>query len=275
MGANTELLLTTDSQRLRGFANMLYKENRAWWGTYRWWTNALIWPLLLGGLVANMLLVSSAFPMDITAEVARAGGTTAYVMQMGMSVFFEFGIQAIGIGVIILSHDLLIGERHNGVTEWILTKPVTRHAYILAKFIANATHILLFLITIPAFLTYVLLSLRLGAPFPVLSFCSGVGIMIVHSLFFLTLVLMLGVSLDSRPALLGIALGFLLGGNLLAGLVKPLIYLTPSSLPRVAALVAGGQVVRPELLWPPLLTTILWCGIFSCVALAKFRRAQF
>jgi hypothetical protein len=40
-------------------------------------------------------------------------------------------------GVIVLGQGLLVSERELGVIEWLLTKPVPRAAYVLAKLIAN------------------------------------------------------------------------------------------------------------------------------------------
>ena len=275
MATNFELQPVSELGWLRGFTNLLRKENRAWWGTRRWWINALIWSLILGGLVTNMIFVPSIVNLASPEEVATLGGQTAYVILMGLSVFFEFGILAIGIGLIILSQDLLIGERQSGVAEWILTKPVTRRAYVLAKLLTNAVNILLFLVVVPSLVTYTLFYLRMGAPFPLLPFMLGVSIMILHSLFYLTLTLMLGAFFTSRPPILGIALGFLLGGNLIAGLFKPLLYITPWSLAKVASLVASCQSVPPELLWPPVVASVLWCIVFVIAALSKFEKTEF
>lgn len=275
MANNMDFILVQEQPGLRGLTNLIYKEKSAWLKTRRWWINALIWPLILGGLVANMLLVSSAFNLDLTEEVIAAGGRTAYVISLGLSVFFEFGIQAIAIGVIILVNDLLVSERQSGVAEWILTKPVTRWAYILAKLLINAVFILLFLVIIPAIVTYSMLSFKLGALFPILPFTYGVSIMILHSLFYLTFVLMLGTIFNARSAILGIAIGFLLGSSLVTGLIKPLVYVLPTSLPKIAASVANNQSVPANLLWPPIVATMLWCLIFLFVARNQFDRTEF
>lgn len=275
MAANMEFICVKEKAHLRGLTNLIHKENGAWWKTRRWWINALIWPLILGGLVANMLLVSSTFNLELTDEVIAAGGRNAYVISLGLSVFFEFGIQAIAIGIIILSHDLLVGEKQNGVAEWILSKPVSRRAYILSKLLVNAVYILLFLIFIPAIATYSLLSYKLGALFPILPFTYGISIMILHSLFYLTFVMMLGTFFNARGGILGISLGFLLGSSLITSLIKPLLYITPASLSKLAALVAGNQAVPSHLLWPPLVSTIIWCLIFVFVARSKFERTEF
>jgi hypothetical protein len=97
----------------------------------------------------------------------------------------------------------------------------------------------------------------------------------VHTLFYLTLTVMLGTLFSSRPPILGVSLGVLLGGSLLVSFLKPLVYITPWIMSKTAALAASGQSVPPELLWPPLVSSVLWCLIFVLVALATFEKTEF
>jgi len=163
-------------------------------------------------------------------------------------VFFDFGLQAIGFGVIVLSFDLLISERENGVVEWMLTKPVTRRSIILAKFAAYGKFIILFLIFIPAIITYGMLSLKMDGFFPIAPYLAGVGIMILHSFFYLVLAIMLGTLTSSRMVVLGLSAGLLLGGSIFLGLVDVLKYVTPFSLANLATIVTGNQMISPGLL---------------------------
>lgn len=275
MAANLELQRLNEWDGLRGFNNLFLKESRAWLGTRRWWINALLWPVMMGALVANMVFIPTFVNMANPEEVANAGGATLYAVSLGLSVFFEFGIQVVGIGIIVLCQDLIVDEKQNGVMEWILAKPVARPAYLLAKLFANMVFILLFLVGLPSLLAYGLLSLRMGTPFPWLPFGVGVGIMSLHSLFYLTLTVMLGTFFSSRPPILGLALGVLLGGGLFAGLAKSLLYITPWSLSKMAALVASSQPVPYELLLYPLAATAIWCVVFAMMALANFKRTEF
>ena len=41
----------------RGFANLLRKENGEWWHTRRWWTQSLLWLLIINGILALALWV--------------------------------------------------------------------------------------------------------------------------------------------------------------------------------------------------------------------------
>lgn len=275
MAANLELQRVNEWNGLRGFANLFRKENRAWWGTRRWWVNALLWPIIICGLLANMLFVPTVANLATEADIARAGGLTAHILLMGLSVFFEFGTTALAIGTIVLSQDLIINEKQSGIAEWLLSKPIARRAYILAKLVANTLPALILLVGLPCALGYGLLSLRMGEPFPSTPFLSGVGIMTLHTLFYLTLTLMLGTIFNSRGPILAFALGSVLGGNMLGGLLKPLLYVTPWMLPKVASLTASSQALPPEFGVSPLVATALWCLIFILVTLAKFERTEF
>lgn len=275
MTTNLDFRRVRESDELRGFGNLLRKENRAWWGTRRWWVHALLWPALICGLLANMLFVPTIANLATEAEIASAGGLTAHIMLMGLSALFEFGTAALAIGTVILFQDLIISENQSGVTEWLLSKPITRRAYIVSKLVANTMSVLILLIGLPSVIGYGMLSLRMESLFPVLPFLSAVGVMSVHTCFYLTLTLMLGTLLNNRGLILGIGLGSALGGGLLGSLIQPLLYVTPWMLPKVASLIGNGQAVPAELGTTSLVTTILWSLLFILVALKKFEKTEF
>ena len=275
MAANLELERVKERNGLRGFSNLFRKENRAWWGTRRWWINALLWTVLLGGLTAIMLFASGEEVNEATeAEIAQAGGLIAYILSLGLNVFFQFGVPVLAIGTVILAQDLIIGEKQSGVAEWLLSKPVTRRAYVLAKVAANALAVFALLVGLPSVVAYGMLSLRMGAPFPVAPFLSATGIMAVHTLFYLTLTLMLGTIFDNSGPILGIALASVLCGGMLGGFIKPLLYVTPWMLPKGALLTATGQAIPAEMGIASLVATALWSVVFIFVAFAKFEKME-
>ncbi|MCD6345659.1 MAG: hypothetical protein J7M17_08695, partial [Anaerolineae bacterium] len=86
MAANLELERVNEWAGLRGFSNLFRKENEAWWGTRRWWINALLWTVLLGGLTAIMLFASGEEVNNATeAEITQAGGLIAYILSLGLN----------------------------------------------------------------------------------------------------------------------------------------------------------------------------------------------
>lgn len=275
MSANTELNQVHEMPKFRGFSNLFLKENRAWWNTRRWWINAILWPVILCGLMSNILFVPTIAQLAPEAEVANAGGVTAYILQMGISVFFEFGLTVIAIGMVILAQDLVIGEKLNGTAEWLLSKPITRSSYILSKLAATLIAGGILIIGIPCIIAYGLLSLRTGELYVLTDFLAGVGILAIHTLFYLTLTLMLGTLFNKRGPVLAIALGSIMGGNVLASLLKPLIHITPWILPKMASLTASGQPIPSEIGYLPLIATGLWCLLFIYIALKAFEKTEF
>jgi ABC-2 type transport system permease protein len=222
-----------------------------------------------------MLFAPNQEANEATAtEITQAGGLLAYILSLGLSVFFEFGGPMLAIGTVILAQDLIIGERQSGVAEWLLSKPVTRRAYVLAKVAANALNLLIFLVGLPSTLVYGMLSLRINALFPLMPFLFAVGIITVHILFYLTLTVMLGTIFNNRAVILGIALGSILGGGILGGFVNLLFYITPWMLPKVSWLTATGQAISANMVTASLAATTVWSLVFIFVALAKFEKME-
>jgi ABC-type transport system involved in multi-copper enzyme maturation permease subunit len=275
MDENEGLWRIKEPTWLRGFANMMRKESRAWWGTRRWWVNALLWPVAICGLTANMLFLPTLAGLASKAEIAQHGGLTAYVLYMGLSAFFEFGASVLAIGTIILLQDAILSEKQSGLVDWLLSKPLARRSYVLAKVAANALAILLLLVALPSAVTYVLLSLRLGSIYPPGPFVLAVGILALHCLFYLTLTLALGTVVDNRGPILAVGLGSALGGSLVGGFLPPLLSVTPWMLGKVATLTAGAQAVPAEIGIAPLAATLLWSVAFVALAVRQFERKEF
>jgi ABC-type transport system involved in multi-copper enzyme maturation permease subunit len=272
MSANMELKRVKEWAWMRGFANLYQKESQAWWSTKRWWINGLLWLGLVAGMLVAMLFIVPPFfaALGQTTMVADNGG----MVKMGLHTFYTVGTLAITIGVIVLCQDLIIGEKQTGLTEYLLANPVQRKAYVLAKLCASLVAVLLLLVALPGAAAYVVISLGAGGPLPLLPYLAGIGLLVLHSLFYLTLTIMLGVFFSSRSPILGIPFGIFFIG-MLFGFLKPLMYIGPSMLTGYAEAIAGSVPLPPGLLWPPLLATGLWCVVFTCAALIKFERTEF
>lgn len=276
MTANVNLQRVKEWQGLRGFANLFHKENRAWWRTRRWWINALLWTGMLGGLVSVMLFMLPAVAATRdSAEVSAAGGPDAFGLQMAYTIFFEMGTMALALGVIVLNLDQILDEKQTGVTEWLLAKPVARRSYVLSKLAASILATLVLLLVLPASVMYLLLSIRTGAPMSLQPFLNGVGIMTLHTMFYLIFTLMLGTFFNGRVPILGVALAFLMGGNLVGGFLRPLMVISPWILPKSASLIASGASLPDGMLTAPLIATGAWCMIFVLISLRKFEKVEF
>jgi ABC-2 type transport system permease protein len=268
MGANGEFIRVKEWAMMRGFANLYQKESRAWWNTRRWWVNGLLWLVLIGGPIIFMIY-------GLPALAAVTGGSlekeTGGPLVRGLQGFFEVGGMAITIGVIILCQGLVIDEKQTGLVEWIMAKPVQRKAYVLAKLCSSLVVILVLLIALPGAAAYGLLFLRGGEPFPLQPFIAGTAVLVLHSLFYMTLTIMLGTFFNSRSPILGITFGIYFAGMFM---FKPFVYVGPWMLAKFSTPIANSISLPPDLLWPPLIATLVWCVVFTCAALIKFERTE-
>lgn len=254
----------------RGFANLFGKESRAWWGTRRWLIQAILWTVVVNGLVTFVLF---AMPVMVR-QVDPAEAASFDPIAQGIQALFQIGTVALALGAILLAQDQILGERQNGVTEWILSKPVSRAAYFLSKLAADGIGVLVVLVSLQIAISYGLVSLAHGSPFPAGPFLIGAAGLALHTLFYLALTLMMGVLANSRGALLGIPLGVLFGGLLAAGFLGTASLFTPWSM---AAVLPAAVLQAPLPLsvgWPLAMTAVLTL-LCIAVALWKFRQLEF
>jgi hypothetical protein len=108
MNANTVSLVPSRERGWRmGLANMLAKENGAWWRTRRWLIQCLIALLLLNGTMALNLKDGGSIDNAATGFLLIAGAV-------------------LPIAAIIMGQDSILGERHSGTAAWVLSKPLRR-----------------------------------------------------------------------------------------------------------------------------------------------------
>jgi ABC-2 type transport system permease protein len=272
MVANTELQRVGLSGWRTGLANLLGKENRAWWASRRWLVQGLVWAVVVNGCVAFFTFVVPAMAKAVP------GVEPPDPIAMGLSALFEVGAMFLAIGAIVLVQDEIIGERQLGVTEWLLSKPVSRPAYILSKLLAYALGILVILIGVQGAIGYGLLSLAMGNPFPLPPFLLGMAGLAVHTLFYLALTLMMGVLTANRPLLLGVSLGTLFGGimaiSFLGKYLGKYALLTPwQQFEALPAAVLGAPL--PLSIWVPIGVTAVLTVICVAVTLVRFGRLEF
>lgn len=261
--------------RLSGFANLWRKENAAWWGSRRWLVQAVIWLALVNGLVASLVFV---VPTMSQLAASASGAEAVDALEGGLAALFQLGMTAIALGAIVLTHDAVIGERQAGITEWILSKPVSRPAYLLAKLLANAIAVLVLLVLLQSAVAYGLIQLGTGA-LAVLPFLAAVGLLALNTLFYLTLTLMMGTVSDQRALVLGLPLGVVLAGMivpaLLPGPAMSILRVTPWLFPQAATAIAGGVPVPGAAIASQVVATVAWCGVFAVLALWRFQRTEF
>jgi ABC-2 type transport system permease protein len=247
-----------------GFANLLSKETGAWWRTRGWLIQTIIWVAILDGILA-MLLFTGPGSADVPPNEA-------------MGVFLTMSLVALAIGATIIGQEAVIDEKRSGTAAWVLSKPASRVAFILSKLIAHGLGLLVTGILIPGALAFVMLSAA-GSSISVGGFVAALGIAFLNVLFYLALTLMLGTLSDGRGAAIGIPIAFLFSYQIFLSLAPWLADITPWGF-----MVGAGSPVPPiaqaafglgNLPLTPILATVVWCVLFTVVALWRFGREEF
>jgi ABC-2 type transport system permease protein len=187
----------------------------------------------------------------------------------------NFCASASAVGVITGEQGVIIREKQLGTAAWVLSKPVSRRAFVLAKMMSQALAYLILPLIVTSLVFYAqsqILWNQVPAPAP---FLTGWLVMVVHTLFYLSFTLMLGTLFNSRGPVSAIGLGFLFGGQIFPNFLPEWVTLIfPWKLAELASGLALEQPVPPS--WPiPVIGTAIWAIVFMVVALWRFEREEF
>lgn len=286
MANNTALTAVKGCGWLNGFGNFFGKRNHDWWGTWQWLIQIVIWLVIINGLLAGATSVNP----QVTAaqdrikerQVAQGSQVTNLIPSLPqtiLTIFFVLSGIAPAIGVIILGQDALIGERQNGTATWVLSKPISRAAFVLSKFSSDALGILVTMVLIQGIVASQVYRFAVGEPLPFFWFTAGLGLLYLLLLFYLSLTYMLGSLFRSRGPVLGISI-ILVFGNQLASIAPWLGRVMPWNLvmdlgpkqPSLAIALVNG---RPLPTIAPIIGTLLLTLTFMIVTLWRFQREDF
>lgn len=254
----------------RGFANLLRHENAIWWRSRRWWLNIVIWLLLINAPILG-LLTSGAESSGVarTPAQVRAEALTVFAVMAGL-----FGT----IGAVIAVQGAIIDEKKSGTAAWVLSKPASRSAFILAKLLANAIALFVVILLVQGLVFYLLLGQLVGNPPSLTAFISGLMLLALHQLFYESFTLMLGTLFSERGPVIGIPMGVLFAPMFVIGIVGQAAYLMPWALvpagdiQGLAVEAMQGQALSSML---PIVATVAWIVFFVAVALWRFQREEF
>jgi len=223
----------------------------------------VLWAAIINGFAG---LVGWAEGQD--GEAARA------VYSEVVQVFFIIGGIAAALGVVSTTQGAIVGEKQLGTAAWIMSKPVSRSAFVLAKLLAHAGAFLVLAVAIPA-LVFCIQSLIAGWGLPPLvPFAGGLAVLALHLLFYLALTVMLGTVFSARGPIVGIGVGLIIAGQLLPNLLPQLSTFFPWRLPWAAGGLVLGEAVSREA-FVAMGVTAAWTVLFVGVALWRFAREEF
>lgn len=270
MASNLALTAVKDRRGLNGFGNYFRMNNHQWWGTRRWLVQLVVWFLIVNGPWVISALSSPARPASPSPEQ----------ISMTLMMFFVMAGMFGAIGVVILGQNALIQGRQNGTIAWVLSKPVSRPAFILSKLSADAIGILVTMVLAQGLVGYLFCRIVMGMSIPVFGFLAALGLLFLHQSFYLALSYMLGSLLRSRGAVLGIPLVFIFTYQMHAALgwfgkILPwnLVMGTPEAMnSSLAALLAQGLPLPTV---TPIIGTVALTLVFVLVTLWRFNREEF
>jgi ABC-2 type transport system permease protein len=262
MTANSVFVPVEERGWRRGLRNLLRAGFAEWWMTNTWWTHALIWSGVLNLMLAGIVL-----------------GAQEIQPVEGVGFLSLFGGLFPTVAVVIILQGAIVGEKQNGTAAWVLSKPVSRIAYILGKLVPNAVSMPVTMLLIPMMIGFVVLNVT-GVRLSLGNFVLGVLVVILNMLFYVALTVMLGAMFDTRGGVIAIPLGLLFGQQYLINAVPALANVMPWGL----ALPIGGEIttsIAASLMLgetPPTIVPVATVAaatvLFVAVAVWRFRDVE-
>ncbi|MHA1966558.1 MAG: ABC transporter permease [Candidatus Hodarchaeales archaeon] len=208
--ANKELITITKWNQ--GFDNLFWTELSRWFKRKVFLTRLLIWSGFSNGMA---LLIWFQNP-DVQLEV--------------ILVFGIFAGLASSIGIIIIMQESIVGEIKSSTASWILSKPITRESYILAKWFGNSIGAIISMILIPTAVFYSLFFLFTGVILNLIIFPAVVAVLSLNMLFYLTFTLMMGSFQRNSSLVIGVPVAYYLFQQMIVNFSSFFIEITPWSL---------------------------------------------
>ena len=247
-----------------GFRNLIGKENGEWAAGPSLLAHVVIWILIVAVLSAVIAFVRGEM---------EPGYTPKDINDAGALMFFVLGSVASVIAVVAKTQGAIIGEKQLGTAAWVLSKPASRRAFLLAKLAVHFRWLLMVTLLVPAVVFYGLVTAVSTLPPPPLLFVGGLAILALGLLFYLALSLLLGTVFESRGPLAGTVFGFMVAGFMIANYAPWLTAAFPWLFFQSGFnLVAQERIPAHNLISIP--ATALWIGLFALLALRRFERAE-
>jgi len=266
-------VMDTDSQ-IPGMINVIRKELFGERQMRFWISQILIWLLLVCGVPALLMVI----PPDIWLDTIGAGVPMAQV-DIAIMVFFAMAGTMATLFIPVLTQGEIVDELESGTAAWIISKPVSRTAFILAKFIANTLIFSLFIIVIPGTIGWLLFA-GTGA-MTLIGYLTGLGLTALVLMWFMYLTILLGVVTKSRSMTMGIAVGVFFGIMFLGQMMPILLVLVPSLMPMMIIpwIAANNLAGLPTPALAPMIPSMIYIPIleillFVIIAVWIFRKVE-
>jgi ABC-2 type transport system permease protein len=280
IAARQGLLPARGSGWLAGFENMLTKELGEWFRTRRWLWQLLIWTAFINGFTGLIFFIlpaiSTIFPTakPMIDQLVEAFAIFPQPEDNCVFYFFSMLIMTGVFGVIILAQDEIIQEKQSGTAAWILSKPAARQGFILTKLLSNIIGILVFMIAIPGMVAQAEIYLLARQVMPLVPFMAACGVTLLVLVFYLCLVIMLGVLFESRGKVLGVTFAVYFIFTIAKNFVPQIALALPTSMDIACISLTLGQPLM-AIQVTGMISIAALSLVFIMVALWRFQRKEF
>ncbi len=254
---------------MRGFGAFLGKEVSEIGRTWRIW--------VLPGIVLFFALSGPPLAM-VTPELVgtlMADQQPGVVIQLPDPTYVDAYLQwtknlaqIVLFTVIIMFGGVISAEKRQGTAVLVLTKPLSRTAFVVAKFVSQAA---LLVVTVcgGAVLTWGM-TLAVFGEAPIGPLVGATGAWIVLGVMFVALMESLSAALDSQAGAAGIGFMAFIALSVMS-MWGPAVRYSPAALIGAPTEIAMGESVT--LLWP-VATALAATAVFVIGAVAVFRRRE-
>jgi len=254
---------------MSGFETFVRKEAREILRTWRIW--------VLPGILLFFALsgpITAKFTPEILTSVAGMSQALIEKLVPVPTYLDAYGqwaknlTQVALFALIIIYGGLVSSERKSGTAILVLTKPVSRSAFIWAKAVVHGAF-LTACVAAGSLITWAMTALVFGTA-PGGPLLTSAVCWLVFALLFLALMTLLSVVLPSQAGAAGVGIGVFALMAIL-GLYKPLVLYTPVGLSVAPATLAAGNPF--PVMWPLVSSLVLMVALVATAAWA-FRRQE-
>jgi ABC-2 type transport system permease protein len=181
------------------------------------------------------------------------------------------------IAVILILQDSIVGEKRSGTAAWVLSKPVPRKAFILAKWTGNSLNLFITMSFIPGIIAFFEILAVTGQIFSFVSFLGAILILGLNLIFYISFTLMLGTFQNSPGAVAAVPMIFNFGQPYLMNIPFVSYFLpisfflpNPTGNPVITSLILGEEIFSIL----PVVVTGIFAILFTIIAFWRFEKEE-
>ena len=209
---------TSRAGLLPGFGGLLRKELKEWRHGWRPWIVLIVTLLLFAGTAASAWLQTNlpGEPGDAAVDIGPLDPLSNVLRAVAGQFFVVVAIFAV--------MRVIVAERESGTLAWTASKPVSRSAIWLSKWVASTAVLWLLVGVLPLAATSLLVTALYGAPpaVPILALAAG---MLLPIALFTAIGLAAATLINSQAGVAGVAFAILFLPQLIGGILPITEYL--------------------------------------------------